>query len=212
MKLAHAYDVLAAFKKIIDEDRGQRAKTIVESNPQLVPAMIAIQCRLGLIAPESTSNDASSSMSGASSQTNITHAASLSSIPSFMTSSTSFPQQIPVPPPPPQMPTAPFNPYQPQHQQRAIPPTAQGLPPAPGLGVVPAQQLAPPPPPPPPMNLHGSQHQDQLMQQVMQMTDADLNMLPPDQRNQMIALREGLYQKQRQQQQQQYQQGWPQSY
>ena len=49
MNLADAYDVLAGIKNMVDEDRGQRAKEILQAQPQLVPALVAIQQRLGII-------------------------------------------------------------------------------------------------------------------------------------------------------------------
>ena len=40
---------LAGIKNMVDEDRGQRAKEILQAQPQLVPALVAIQQRLGII-------------------------------------------------------------------------------------------------------------------------------------------------------------------
>ena len=45
MKLAEVYDFLVEFKKIIDEDRGHRARAILEAHPQLIPALAEMQVR-----------------------------------------------------------------------------------------------------------------------------------------------------------------------
>ncbi len=37
-------------KKLVDEDHGHRAKAILEAYPQLVPAFLEIQRRLGMVA------------------------------------------------------------------------------------------------------------------------------------------------------------------
>jgi hypothetical protein len=49
MKLSQAYDVLEAMKRIVDEDNGLRAKAVLEAYPQLVPAFLEVQRRLGMV-------------------------------------------------------------------------------------------------------------------------------------------------------------------
>lgn len=49
MPLTEIHDILDGMKKIIDEDRGQRARALLEANPQLVPAFIEMQRRLGMV-------------------------------------------------------------------------------------------------------------------------------------------------------------------
>jgi hypothetical protein len=51
MNLDQAHDILAAMKHIIEEDGGARAKMILEAHPQLVPALVQMQCRLGMSVP-----------------------------------------------------------------------------------------------------------------------------------------------------------------
>lgn len=51
LKLDEAHDILAAMKHIVEEDGGARAKMILDAHPQLVPALIQIQCRLGMSVP-----------------------------------------------------------------------------------------------------------------------------------------------------------------
>jgi 2-oxo-4-hydroxy-4-carboxy--5-ureidoimidazoline (OHCU) decarboxylase len=43
--LHEAYDILEAMKRIVDEDNGERARTILEAHPQLVIALLQIQAR-----------------------------------------------------------------------------------------------------------------------------------------------------------------------
>lgn len=43
LKLHEAYDILDAMKRIVDEDSGERAKSILEAHPQLVDALLQIQ-------------------------------------------------------------------------------------------------------------------------------------------------------------------------
>ena len=43
LKLHEAYDILDAMKRIVDEDSGSRAKSILEAYPQLVSALLEIQ-------------------------------------------------------------------------------------------------------------------------------------------------------------------------
>lgn len=54
LKLHEAWDLLEAMKKLVAEDnnRGNKAKTILESHPQLVNAMYEIQKRLGIPLPK----------------------------------------------------------------------------------------------------------------------------------------------------------------
>ena len=52
MKLDEAHDILAAMKRMIEEDGGDRAKMILDSHPQLIPALIQIQNRLGMAVPQ----------------------------------------------------------------------------------------------------------------------------------------------------------------
>lgn len=51
LKLDEAHDILAAMKRIVEEDGGARAKMILDAHPQLVPALIQMQCRLGMSVP-----------------------------------------------------------------------------------------------------------------------------------------------------------------
>jgi len=53
LQLHEAHDILAAMKHIIEEDSGARAKMILEAHPQLIPALVQIQCRLGMAVPPS---------------------------------------------------------------------------------------------------------------------------------------------------------------
>jgi len=46
MKLSEIYDILEGMKKVIDEDRGHRARAIFEAYPQLVPALYEMQVSL----------------------------------------------------------------------------------------------------------------------------------------------------------------------
>ena len=48
LKLHQAYDFLETMKNIVEEDQGHRAKAILEAYPQLIPACIEIQRRLGM--------------------------------------------------------------------------------------------------------------------------------------------------------------------
>lgn len=48
LKLHEAYDILEAMKRIVDEDNGERARSILESHPQLVIALLQIQVNLSL--------------------------------------------------------------------------------------------------------------------------------------------------------------------
>lgn len=48
LKLHQAYDFLEAMKNIVEEDHGHRAKAILEAYPQLIPACVEIQRRLGM--------------------------------------------------------------------------------------------------------------------------------------------------------------------
>jgi hypothetical protein len=50
LKLHEAYDILEAMKRIVDEDNGERARSILESHPQLVIALLQIQVHLSLSA------------------------------------------------------------------------------------------------------------------------------------------------------------------
>jgi len=54
LKLHEAWDLLDAMKKLVAEDnnRGNKAKSILESHPQLVNAMYEIQKRLGIALPK----------------------------------------------------------------------------------------------------------------------------------------------------------------
>lgn len=49
LKLHQAYDFLETMKKIVEEDHGHRAKAILEAYPQLIPACVEIQRRLGMV-------------------------------------------------------------------------------------------------------------------------------------------------------------------
>ena len=51
LKLDEAHDILAAMKNIVEEDGGVRAKMILDAHPQLIPALIHIQQRLGMSVP-----------------------------------------------------------------------------------------------------------------------------------------------------------------
>jgi hypothetical protein len=51
LKLDEAHDILSAMKHIVEEDGGARAKMILDAHPQLVPALIQMQCRLGMAVP-----------------------------------------------------------------------------------------------------------------------------------------------------------------
>jgi hypothetical protein len=108
LQLDEAHDILAAMKRIVEEDGGARAKMILESHPQLVPALVQMQVRLGM----------------------------------------SVPPSLLAPP-----------------QPLSIAPALGG-----GSGIVDSQQ----------------QH---LLQQVMHLTDQELNLLPAEDREQMIQLR-----------------------
>ena len=48
LQLHEAWDILDAMKRLVDEDRA-RARTLLESHPQLVEALVQIQRRLGMI-------------------------------------------------------------------------------------------------------------------------------------------------------------------
>jgi RNA recognition motif-containing protein len=48
LQLHEAYDILHGMKNIVDEDRGYRAKEILEMHPQLIIALNEILGRLGL--------------------------------------------------------------------------------------------------------------------------------------------------------------------
>jgi cleavage stimulation factor subunit 2 len=48
LALHEAYDILDGMKKLVDEDRGHRAREILEANPQLITALNEIMTRLGL--------------------------------------------------------------------------------------------------------------------------------------------------------------------
>lgn len=52
LPLHEAYDILENMKKMVDEDRGHRAREILSNHPQLMPALAEIMVRLGLPAPE----------------------------------------------------------------------------------------------------------------------------------------------------------------
>lgn len=49
LKLHQAYDFLETMKNIVEEDHGRRAKAILEAYPQLIPAFLDIQRRLGMV-------------------------------------------------------------------------------------------------------------------------------------------------------------------
>jgi len=49
LKLHQAYDFLEAMKKMVEEDQGHKAKAILEAYPQLIPACVEIQRRLGMV-------------------------------------------------------------------------------------------------------------------------------------------------------------------
>lgn len=66
LKLDEAHDILAAMKHIVEEDGGARAKMILEAHPQLVPALVHMQTRLGMSVPPSLLNPASQSGGGMS--------------------------------------------------------------------------------------------------------------------------------------------------
>lgn len=53
LKLHQAYDCLETMKRIVEEDHGHRAKAILEAYPQLIPAFLEIQRRLGMISSTS---------------------------------------------------------------------------------------------------------------------------------------------------------------
>lgn len=118
MNLDEAHDILAAMKHIVEEDGGARAKMILDAHPQLVAALVQIQCRLGMSVP---------------------------------------PELLAPQPPPPPM----------QHL-----PQTQFI--APGLG-------------------RGDDFQQQhLFQQVMHLSEQELNLLPAEDREQMLQLRNQL--------------------
>lgn len=105
LNLDEAHDILAAMKHIVEEDGGARAKMILDAHPQLVAALIQIQCRLGMS--------------------------------------------------------------------------------------VPPELLAPPPPPPPGAG-GNSEQQQLLLQQVMNLSEQELDLLPAEDREQMLLLRQQL--------------------
>ena len=43
MKLSDIYDILDGMKNLVDEDRGQKARALLDAYPQLVPALIEMQ-------------------------------------------------------------------------------------------------------------------------------------------------------------------------
>lgn len=51
LRLDEAHDIVAAMKHIVEEDGGARAKMILEAHPQLLPALVQMQCRLGMVVP-----------------------------------------------------------------------------------------------------------------------------------------------------------------
>eukprot|EP00607_Mallomonas_marina_P007849 CAMPEP_0182418942 /NCGR_PEP_ID=MMETSP1167-20130531/3325_1 /TAXON_ID=2988 /ORGANISM="Mallomonas Sp, Strain CCMP3275" /LENGTH=242 /DNA_ID=CAMNT_0024593441 /DNA_START=68 /DNA_END=796 /DNA_ORIENTATION=+ len=121
MKLTEIHDILDGMKSLIDEDRGQRARALLEAYPQLVPALIEMQKRLGMV-------EANGSVGGGGRQS---------------------------------------------HSHRSSSPTSQSSRnKSAGKETHPSQQL--------------------LLKQLLQVSDEDLNRLPVDKRNQLLALREQL--------------------
>ena len=49
LQLYEAWDILDYIKKIADEDNGQKIRALLETYPQLIPAIIQIQKRLGMV-------------------------------------------------------------------------------------------------------------------------------------------------------------------
>ena len=55
LQLYEAWDILDYIKKIADEDNGQKIRALLETYPQLIPAIIQIQKRLGMVSTNTTS-------------------------------------------------------------------------------------------------------------------------------------------------------------
>eukprot|EP01041_Mallomonas_annulata_P002575 gene2575-5026_t len=63
MKLTEIYDILEGMKNLIDEDRGHRARALLEAHPQLVPTFIEMQKRLGMVDATGNQNNSVSNNS-----------------------------------------------------------------------------------------------------------------------------------------------------
>ena len=190
---SEAYDLLAEMKGYIAEDMGVRAKQLFKEFPQLTTAFSEIQLKLGM------------GLGLSAADLNMQHGAP-------QPSSAPVPHQLPPPgyqQPPPQPPFAPPQQQQQQQQQQFYPPPPN----MPQPPYMPGHLLhdhwgqGPPPPmppnmpfPPPPRQPHHMgpsnmpRSDEDLLYQVMNMTDYELSMLPDADRMQMMQLRESLMQ------------------
>lgn len=181
---SEAYDLLAEMKEYIAEDMGVRAKQLFKEFPQLTTAFSEIQLMLGM------------GLGLTAADLNI-------SAPQQMSAA------VPRGPPPDYQQSQPH--FPPHPNQQFYPPQPANMPPPPYAsnnhdqwGQGPPPPMPPnmpfPPPPRPPHNLgppihpgHGMPPGSQdLLYQVMNMTDHELSMLPEIDRMQMIQLRESL--------------------
>lgn len=162
LKLHDAYDLLAAMKAYIDEDRGVRAKVLFKEFPQLTTAFSEIQLRLGM------------GLGVTAADLNLV-TASGDPLPDQQVQYAQYqPQQRDPPPIAPGFYPPHHDPYlhmAPDHYNHAFPPYSA---------------------PPVPMPFGGPNEQDLLFQQVMQMTDFDLMQMPEHDRMQMIALKQHI--------------------
>ena len=63
LKLHQAYDFLEAMKKMAEEEHGHRARAVLEAYPQLIPACVEIQRRLGMVNIEVAADQKPTSLS-----------------------------------------------------------------------------------------------------------------------------------------------------
>ena len=56
LQLYEAWDILDYIKKIADDDNGQKIRALLETYPQLIPAIIQIQKRLGMVSSNVSTN------------------------------------------------------------------------------------------------------------------------------------------------------------
>lgn len=124
MQLQDVWDVLDAMKKMIDEDKtGQHVKSLLETYPQLITALLEAERRLGIVSSHSnTSDQMSSSLSASIVQPLPPQNIRQQQLQQQQIQQQQMQQQMMQQPPPPPQFGIPFNP---------------SMPPPPGVGFLP---------------------------------------------------------------------------
>eukprot|EP00127_Corallochytrium_limacisporum_P003329 Clim_evm18s148 gene=Clim_evmTU18s148 len=168
---------LKQFKQF-SQEKPEAARALLLQNPQLAYALLFVEVSLGLVDPSKLQGMIQSGIS-MEAQQGAASAAAASRAATASTAGAPLPHAA----------SGVYQPSMPAHHHAPPPPPPSAAPPQSSSLLGKPSDAGPPPPPPGPPPGAAPSGQDELIQQVMSLTQAQIDQLPPAEREQIMMLR-----------------------